>query len=95
MPLLVIGAALGLFTYLSGGDFNQWGGPLVLLRCLPEFLLGTLIYSAYRAGLWADWFESDAVALIALAVVVVCLHLRAPDSSDCCAVPGARARRGQ
>ena len=77
--LLVNGATLGLFTYLSGGDFNQWSGPLVLLRCLPEFLLGMLIYGAYRAGLWADWFESDAIALIALAVAVVCLHLRAPD----------------
>jgi peptidoglycan/LPS O-acetylase OafA/YrhL len=77
--LLAIGAALSLFAYLSGDDFNQWGGPLVLLRCLPEFLLGTLIYSAYRAGLFADWFETDAVALIALAVAVACLHLRAPD----------------
>jgi peptidoglycan/LPS O-acetylase OafA/YrhL len=77
--LLVVCAALSLFAYLSGGDFNQWGGPLVLLRCLPEFLLGALIYSAYRAGLWSDWFAADAVALVALAVAVLCLHLRAPD----------------
>jgi peptidoglycan/LPS O-acetylase OafA/YrhL len=79
MLLLAIGAALSLFTYLSGGDFNQWGGPLVLLRCLPEFLLGALIYSAYRAGFWAKWFETDALALIALAVCVLCLHFRASD----------------
>jgi peptidoglycan/LPS O-acetylase OafA/YrhL len=77
--LLTIGAALSLFAYLSGGDFNQWGRPLVLLRCLPEFMLGALIYAAYRAGLFAKWFETDAVALIVLAVAVVCLHLRAPD----------------
>jgi peptidoglycan/LPS O-acetylase OafA/YrhL len=77
--LLAIGAALCAFTYLSGDDFNQWGGPLVLLRCLPEFLLGALIYAAYRSGLFADWFEADAVALMTLAIVVVCLHLRAPD----------------
>ena len=62
--LLIIAAALSLFAYLSGGDFNQWGGPLVLLRCLPEFLLGALIYSAYRADLLTDWFEADAVALV-------------------------------
>jgi peptidoglycan/LPS O-acetylase OafA/YrhL len=77
--LLVIFAALSLFACLSGGDFNQWGGPLVLLRCLPEFLLGTLIYSAYRARFWTDWFAADAVGLVALAVAVLCLHLRAPD----------------
>src|SRR6202167_4956484 len=73
--LLLICAALSLFAYLSGGDFNQWGGPLVLLRCLPEFLLGMLIYSAYRAHLWTNWFAADAVGLVA----VLCLHLRAPD----------------
>ena len=77
--LLLICAALSLFAYLSGGDFNQWGGPLVLLRCLPEFLLGTLIYSAYRARLWSNWFAADAVGLVALAVATLCLHLRAPD----------------
>jgi peptidoglycan/LPS O-acetylase OafA/YrhL len=77
--LLLICAALSLFAYLSGGDFNQWGGPLVLLRCLPEFLLGTLIYSAYRARLWTHWFAADAVGLVALAVAILCLHLRAPD----------------
>jgi peptidoglycan/LPS O-acetylase OafA/YrhL len=77
--LAAISAALSLFGYLSGGDFNQWGGPLVLLRCLPEFLLGTLIYSAYRARLWTHWFAADAVGLVALAVAILCLHLRAPD----------------
>jgi peptidoglycan/LPS O-acetylase OafA/YrhL len=77
--LLLICAALSLFAYLSGGDFNQWGGPLVLLRCLPEFLLGTLIYSAYRARLWTHWFTADPVGLVALAVAILCLHLRAPD----------------
>jgi peptidoglycan/LPS O-acetylase OafA/YrhL len=77
--LAAVCAALSLFAYLSGGDFNQWGGPLVLLRCLPEFLLGTLIYSAYRARLWTHWFAADAVGLVALAVAILCLHLRAPD----------------
>jgi peptidoglycan/LPS O-acetylase OafA/YrhL len=77
--LAAICAALSLYAYLSGGDFNQWGGPLVLLRCLPEFLLGTLIYSAYRARLWTDWFAADTVGLVTLAVAILCLHLRAPD----------------
>src|SRR3984885_2342172 len=77
--LAAVCAAPSLFAYLSGGDFNQWGGPLVLLRCLPEFLLGTLIYSAYRARLWTDWFAADAVGLVVLAVALLCLHLRAPD----------------
>ena len=38
-----------LLASLSNGNFDQWDGPLTLLRCLPEFMLGTLLYSAYRA----------------------------------------------
>src|ERR1700733_3795176 len=62
--LAAVCAAPSLFAYLSGGDFNQWGGPLVLLRCLPEFMLGTLIYSAYRVGMGASFVRADIFGLL-------------------------------
>ena len=30
------------------GDLDQWDGPITLLRCMPEFLVGTLLYFAFR-----------------------------------------------
>ncbi|MBF5094995.1 hypothetical protein F1643_11355 [Azospirillum sp. INR13] len=48
--LLAVGAmtALGGLAWLTRDNFDQWDGPQTLLRCLPEFLPGTLLYSAYR-----------------------------------------------
>jgi peptidoglycan/LPS O-acetylase OafA/YrhL len=42
---------LGLLAYSTGGDFNQWNGIGAIMRCLPEFLIGALLYSAYREQL--------------------------------------------
>ena len=30
------------------GDLDQWDGPITLVRCMPEFLVGTLLYFAFR-----------------------------------------------
>ena len=54
---LVLFAALGVLAYLTRDDFNQWNGPITLLRCLPEFILGTLLYSAYRGGAFSDFLK--------------------------------------
>jgi len=76
---LALFGALCLLAYLTRGNFNQWDGPLTLLRCLPEFVLGTLLYSAFRRGACAQTLSSDAVALSLLAGVLLLLHLGAPD----------------
>ncbi len=72
-------AALLLFTALAGGDFNQWTGPITLLRCLPEFILGALLYRTYHDGVFASFFQRDAVGYGALAAAVLSLHFGAPD----------------
>jgi peptidoglycan/LPS O-acetylase OafA/YrhL len=77
--LLVVLATLAVFTYLCGDNFNQWKDWLALLRCLPEFILGTLIYCAWRDRVGARWLSSDAAAAAMLVAVVVCLHFGAPD----------------
>ncbi|MBE0593619.1 MAG: acyltransferase, partial [Gemmatimonadales bacterium] len=42
---LVLAAGVLGFAWFARGDFNQWDGPLALARCLPEFLLGALLYT--------------------------------------------------
>jgi peptidoglycan/LPS O-acetylase OafA/YrhL len=76
-PLLA--AALVVFAYLADGDFNQWDGPIVLLRCLPEFTLGTLLYCAYRRGTFAAFLARDDVAVALVLVLIVALHFAIPD----------------
>jgi peptidoglycan/LPS O-acetylase OafA/YrhL len=72
-------AMLALFAFLSKGNFDQWDGPITLLRCLPEFILGTLLYSAFRAAPKNALLERDIAAFGILAAIVICLHVDAPD----------------
>jgi peptidoglycan/LPS O-acetylase OafA/YrhL len=76
---LLLFAALAWLAYLTKGDFNQWDGPHALLRCLPEFMLGTLMYSSFRSGASAALLGRDAVVLAVLAGTILSLHLGAPD----------------
>ena len=79
-----IGLAMLLFTalvglaFLKNGDFDQWDGPIVLLRCLPEFLLGTLLYFGV-AGMRKSWFNRDVAAFGIVAATILGLHFGAPD----------------
>ncbi len=43
-------AVLGWLAYCTGDYFNQWNGPYAILRCLTEFLVGSLLYSVYQSG---------------------------------------------
>jgi peptidoglycan/LPS O-acetylase OafA/YrhL len=79
--LMAAGAlsGVGLFAYLSGGNFNQWDGPITLLRCLPEFVLGALAYAGFRGALWPDWFRKDWTVAAVIASVLVLLHFGVSD----------------
>jgi peptidoglycan/LPS O-acetylase OafA/YrhL len=80
--LLLAGAALSalcLFAYLGDGDFNQWDGPITLLRCLPEFIFGALLYAGFRDSLWPDWFKSDCTVTSIAVGLLVLLHFGIPD----------------
>jgi peptidoglycan/LPS O-acetylase OafA/YrhL len=72
-------AALICLAYITKDDFNQWDGPRTLLRCLPEFMLGTLLYSAFRFGAAAGLVGRDVVALGIVAATLLSLHFGAPD----------------
>lgn len=72
-------AAIGWLALLTKDNFNQWDGPLTLLRCLPEFLLGSLLYIAYRRGVGAQLLRHDAVAIGLIGLTFVLLHRRAAD----------------
>jgi peptidoglycan/LPS O-acetylase OafA/YrhL len=76
------GLLFGLLLILAlatKDDFNQWDGPLTLLRCLPEFILGTLLYCAYRAAPVGLFLQRDAVTFSILGAIVLSLHFNAPD----------------
>ncbi|MBV8510859.1 MAG: acyltransferase [Xanthobacteraceae bacterium] len=75
----VLFALLVLLAYLRQGDFDQWDGPITLLRCLPEFMLGTLLYCAFRVAPGNLWLNRDVAAFGVVALIVVGLHLNAAD----------------
>ena len=72
-------ALLALLALLTRDNFDQWDGPITLLRGLPEFVLGTLLYCAYRQLPCGSVVDRDWVAFGILAVIVICLHAGAPD----------------
>jgi peptidoglycan/LPS O-acetylase OafA/YrhL len=72
-------AAMGLFAYLSGGDFNQWDGPITLLRCLPEFIIGAMLYTGFRNSHWPDWLGRDYAAVAIFASVLLLIHFGVSD----------------
>jgi peptidoglycan/LPS O-acetylase OafA/YrhL len=77
---LFLFGALAWLAFLKKDNFDQWDGPVALLRCLPEFLLGTLLYFAFRAGgIRNSWLNRDVAAFGIVAAAVLCLHFGAPD----------------
>jgi peptidoglycan/LPS O-acetylase OafA/YrhL len=73
---------LGLLSYLmllTNDYFNQWDGPTTLLRCMPEFILGMLMYSLYCSGRLHRWMTTDAAALGLLAALVILLQIGISD----------------
>jgi peptidoglycan/LPS O-acetylase OafA/YrhL len=75
----VIFSALVWLAALTKGDLDQWDGPLTLVRCMPEFLLGTLLYFAFRDYGQRFWLNSDFAVLAVLAATLIGLHVGAPD----------------
>jgi len=76
MVLLVV---LGWLAYSTGDDFNQWNGLGAIMRCLPEFLIGALLYSAYRGRLVGSLLATDAALVTGILVLCTMLHFAAPD----------------
>jgi peptidoglycan/LPS O-acetylase OafA/YrhL len=68
-------------AYSTGDDFNQWNGIGAILRCLPEFLIGALLYSAYRSQAFAPVLASDAALLTGTLLLCSLLHFAGSDFS--------------
>src|SRR5580693_8695011 len=63
--------ALGWLAYRTGDYLTPWTGTYAILRCLPEFLAGMLLYSGYQSGIFACVLATDgalAAVLLLLAV---------------------------
>jgi peptidoglycan/LPS O-acetylase OafA/YrhL len=76
--LLAFVALVGL-AWHTGDNFNQWNGVPAILRCLPEFLLGVLVYIFYYQGLFARLLASDLALGLVLAVLCALVHGVASD----------------
>src|SRR4029079_580796 len=74
---LILLASLLMFAYLTGDDFNQWNGPQTLLRCLPEFLFGALLYQLYLDG--RSGIPRDVLLLPAILAILSFLHFGVSD----------------
>ncbi len=75
----VLFAVLACLAMITQGDLDQWDGPLTLMRCMPEFLFGTLLYFVFRDYGQRYWLRSDTVIFPVLVATLLCLHLGAPD----------------
>lgn len=79
LVMLALLAIVLVLAQTANHHLNQWDGPLALLRCLPEFFLGSLSYAIYRSGIFAFILEKDAALLAAFASVGLAMHFGAPD----------------
>jgi peptidoglycan/LPS O-acetylase OafA/YrhL len=75
---LLFGLLAWLAT-LTKGDLDQWDGPMTLMRCMPEFLLGTLLYFAFCDHGDRAWLRADLAVAAVLGATLICLHIGAPD----------------
>jgi Acyltransferase family len=75
----VLFAVLALLAAFTQGVLDQWNGPITLVRCMPEFLLGTLLYFAFRDHGQRFWLSSDLSVIAILGATLSCLHVGAPD----------------
>ena len=73
--------AFAILAHLSdfGRDLNQWNGVGALLRCGSEFLLGILLYLAFRNGRVEALASHDALVLAVLGALLLLLHTGASD----------------
>lgn len=72
-------AVLAWLACRTGDDFNQWNGVCAILRCLPEFLIGSLLYTLYRGSRCAAVLAGDAALGALLVLLGILLHTAAPD----------------
>jgi peptidoglycan/LPS O-acetylase OafA/YrhL len=78
LAILLVGL-LGLFAYFAQDNFDQWDGPIALLRCFPEFLIGALLYCTFLSAPRGIGIERDGTIFGILLITLGFLHFGAPD----------------
>jgi peptidoglycan/LPS O-acetylase OafA/YrhL len=81
-------AALAGLAWHTGDNLNQWNGLPAIVRCMPEFLVGVLIYSVYDQALFARLLASDLALGLMLAAVCALVHNAASDLAIVLLFPG-------
>ncbi len=76
---LLLVAVLAWFAYVTQDDFDQWDGPQTLLRCVPEFLIGTLLYAAFVGRPWTVLAKRDGILIGLVVALLLLLHRGASD----------------
>ena len=83
LTLAVCATVVSLTDYVLGSG-NITNSPLVLVRCLPEFIAGMVLYRLREEGSLPEWISSD-IALWAAAATIIGLEVfKAPDGAIIC-----------
>jgi len=75
--IIMAGILVAILIYLrqfTGDNFNQWDGIGAFVRCLPEFVIGILLYDLYASGACERWLASDFAAAAVWAVALALLE---------------------
>ncbi|MBO0736179.1 MAG: acyltransferase [Alphaproteobacteria bacterium] len=78
----IVGLLLAIFgwlAYCTADYFNQSSGAYAILRCLTEFLAGSLLYGFYQSGYGAAMLATNGALLGVGAVLGALLQFDAPD----------------
>jgi len=78
LGFLLLGMLVWL-AYWTKDNFNQWDGPKTLLRCLPEFVGGMILYNFYARRQLPFILRSDFLFVGIAAALIVLLHFGAAD----------------
>ncbi|HEY3919244.1 MAG TPA: acyltransferase [Stellaceae bacterium] len=77
-----IAAALALAVIvIKHGNADISYGPLVLTRCLPEFLLGVITYRLFASGWAREVLRRDSTFLLMVAAIIAVSELHGTDAA--------------
>jgi len=75
---LVLGSVLVALAETHAGMLDQWAGPFAILRCVPEFLLGVIVYDFWHRHLRPHG-DLGAPFVMVTAITLGALQVGAPD----------------
>jgi peptidoglycan/LPS O-acetylase OafA/YrhL len=76
LAAVVLAIVLLVLASAHGGSLNHWLGPAAMVRCLPEFLLGVLIYDVWRR---TPQIDNGLAILVAALGILLAMEFGMPD----------------